>query len=473
MVFSSLTFLLAFLPLFFLFYYLGGKCFGVRGRNIVLLIFSLFFYAWGEPLYVLLMLFSIVFNYCFGLLISSAEDSGKKLFLVVALIGNLGLLAVFKYLGLFAESLGSLIKADITVPEIALPIGISFYTFQTMSYIVDVYRGKVEAQHDIIDFGAYVAMFPQLIAGPIVRYESIAAELENRHPSVDDKAYGIRRFIAGLGKKTLIANVMASTADSLFSYPASNLGALGSWIGILAFTLQIYFDFSGYSDMAIGLGRIMGFSFPENFNDPYSSTSITDFWRRWHISLSSFFRDYVYIPLGGNRVSVPRWLLNIFVVWFLTGLWHGASWNFVLWGLYFGILLVIEKFFAGKLLSRTKVFCHIWALFFIVYGWVLFSQESLGEIVEFTKAMFGCYGALGTGDFNAFTLLQQSGVNTVFLLMFTAGAVLCTGLAKKLRTRLLSKQGSTSGDLFLIIVLLLCILRLMLGSYNPFIYFRF
>ena len=397
----------------------------------------------------------------------------KRLFLAISLIGNLGLLCFFKYLMMLMSTANDLLALELTIPEIALPIGISFYTFQTMSYSIDVYRGKVKAQRNIINFGAYVAMFPQLIAGPVVRYETIERELNDRHETLDDFAAGARRFIIGLGKKTLIANIMAQTADALFANPPSALGALGSWVAILAYTFQIFFDFSGYSDMAIGMGRMMGFRYLENFNYPYIANSITDFWKRWHISMSTFFRDYLYIPLGGNRVSKLRWVFNIFIVWFATGLWHGAAWNFVLWGLYFGLLLILEKALFLKILSKTKILSHIWALFFIVYGWVIFTQDSVAKLVDYTKAMFGYYGATGTATANAFTLLQRADVNTVFLIAFVAAILFSTPVAKKIAEKYAGCRVAWIYDIVLLIVLFLCTIQLAVGAYNPFIYFRF
>jgi len=487
-VFSSLTFLFGFLPLFLLCYYAAGRFGGIRGKNVVLFLFSLVFYAWGEPVYVLLMFYSTILDYICGRMIEDGEIKGnrkkKKIFLAVSLVGNLGLLCTFKYLGMFLSTANSLLSLSIAVPKIALPIGISFYTFQTMSYSIDVYRGKVKAQHDIVNFGAYVAMFPQLIAGPVVRYETVERELNYRVETVDDFAEGARRFIVGLGKKTLIANIMAQTADALFESAPAELGAIGAWVAILAYTFQIFFDFSGYSDMAIGMGRMMGFHYLENFNYPYIANSITDFWRRWHISMSTFFRDYLYIPLGGNRVSKRRWIFNIFVVWFATGLWHGSSWNFVLWGLYFGLLLVLEKELILKFLSKHKIFSHIWALFFIVYGWVIFTQESLSDLWEYTKALFGGYGAVGTGSTNAATLLQRADVNTVFIIAFIAAIVFSTPIAKIIKERCtvmaqnaankrLGLGPGTLYDVILMVVLFLCTVQLAIGAYNPFIYFRF
>ena len=483
MVFSSLIFLFAFLPIFFIVYYTAGKFGGIRGKNIALFVFSLIFYAWGEPLYIVLMIYSTILDYTCGRMIEDGIQKNnvtkKKVFLIVSLIGNLGLLAIFKYLGMFVSSVNAVSGLALPIPGIELPIGISFYTFQTMSYSIDVYRGKVKAQHDIINFGAYVTMFPQLIAGPVVRYETVEKELNYRVETLDDFTEGARRFIIGLGKKVLIANIMAQTADALFAKAPSELGALGAWVAIIAYTFQIFFDFAGYSDMAIGMGRMMGFHYLENFNYPYIAKSITDFWRRWHISMSTFFRDYLYIPLGGNRVSKPRWILNVFIVWFATGLWHGASWNFVLWGLYFGLILIIEKAFMLKFLEKNTIFSHIWALFLIVYGWVIFTQESLGGLWEYTKAMFGAYGKFGTGTANAVLLLQRSDVNTVFVISLIAAVIFSTPIAKVIGQKLSAKSNalpvpaSIIKDVLLFVILFLCTIQLALGSYNPFIYFRF
>ncbi len=484
MVFSSLTFLFAFLPLFFICYYTAGHFCGLRGRNAVLFLFSMIFYAWGEPVYVLLMIYSTVLDFTCGNMIEKYHNAGnmrmKKVFLTVSLIGNLGLLGTFKYLGMFVSTFGSLTGLPVPLIQIVLPIGISFYTFQTMSYSIDVYRGQVAAQKDIINFAAYVVMFPQLIAGPVVRYTTIAEELNGRTETLDEFAAGLRRFIVGLGKKTLIANTMAQTCDSLFANNPSELGALGAWVAIIAYTFQIFFDFSGYSDMAIGMGRMMGFHYLENFNYPYIANSVTDFWRRWHISMSTFFRDYVYIPLGGNRVSAKRWIFNIFVTWFLTGLWHGSSWNFVLWGLFFGTILILEKKFLLKLLDGHKILSHIWALFCIVYGWVIFTNESLTDLWEYTKAMFGAYGMTGTGSTGAILLLQRAEVNTIFLIALAAAVLFSMPIAGKIKDRL-TKGGTavmpgkalTLYDVALMLILFLCTIQLAMGAYNPFIYFRF
>ena len=350
MVFSSFVFLLVFLPIVLILYFLCPA----KGRNLVLLLASLLFYAWGEPVYVLIMLFSTVFDYTNGRIIEYYKDRGfykrAKVALVVDLVGNLAILGFFKYADFVIENVNSVTGAGISLLRIALPIGISFYTFQTMSYTIDVYRGEVPAQKNILDFATYVVLFPQLIAGPIVQYKTIAEELSGRKHNLEDISQGVFRFVVGLGKKVILANQIGALYTEI-----SGMGEISvatAWLGAIAYSFQIYFDFSGYSDMAIGLGRIFGFHFLENFNFPYMAKSITDFWRRWHISLSSWFREYVYIPLGGNRKGMARQLVNIMIVWFLTGLWHGASWNFILWGVYYGVLLMIEKLFLLKLLKK-------------------------------------------------------------------------------------------------------------------------
>ena len=490
MEFSQLYYVFLFLPLFFLVYHLLGKLWGLTGKNIGLLIFSLLFYAWGEPVYVLLMVYSIALDYTCGLGIGRAAARGsvraKRAWLAVSLVGNLGLLAVFKYLDFFLKTLNVLPFVNLPLAHIALPIGISFYTFQTMSYSIDVYRGKVAPERSVLRFATYVTMFPQLVAGPVVRYETVAAELSSRRETVDDFATGLRRFIVGLAKKVLIANTMGGVADALYN-PASTsaaaaeisyLGVLGSWVVVLCYTMQIYFDFSGYSDMAIGIGRMLGFRFLENFNYPYIAKSITDFWRRWHISMSTFFRDYVYIPLGGNRCSRWRWLFNILVVWFLTGLWHGAQWNFVLWGLYFAVILLCERLFLGKLLDRLPVLNRIYSLLLIVYGWVIFRANTVGEIWEFTKAMFGVYGWRGNGTNPSVTLLSLAGVGTIQVVVFLVAIVASTPILPRLR-EVAMREGRggrtlrTLGDVALLLLFALSVIELTLGSYNPFIYFKF
>lgn len=487
MEFSQLYFLFLFLPLFFLCYYLVGKTTGNRGKNIVLLIFSLLFYAWGEPVYVLLMVYSTLLDYVCGQMIEKNAKAGrknrKKAWLAVSLVGNLGLLGVFKYLDFLIETLNLLPSLNLPLANLMLPIGISFYTFQTMSYSIDVYRGEIAAQKNILTFGAYLTMFPQLIAGPVVRYKTVEEELLYRKESMREFADGLRRFVIGLSKKVLIANTMVFVADGLYhplnptasvATEVSHLGALGAWVVMLAYTLHIYFDFSGYSDMAIGLGKMMGFHFLENFNYPYISKSITEFWRRWHISMSSFFRDYVYFPLGGSRTSRWKWVRNILVVWFLTGLWHGAEWNFVLWGLYFAAILLLEKLLLGKYLAKLPVLNRVYTLLMIVFGWVIFRAGNLAQIGEFFKTMLGGYGFLGNGTKNAFTLLSQAGLGTVSLCVFLVGVVAATPILPYLKSKWQnSKAAAILADVAILLLFTLCVAELAIGSYNPFIYFKF
>ena len=373
MVFSSLTFLQCFLPLCLLAYFLVPQ----KWRNGTLFLFSLLFYAWGEPVYVVLMLFSTALDYTCGQMVERHRGQrGAKIALLISLCVNLGLLGVFKYSGFFIGAVNSLFGTAISQPNLPLPIGISFYTFQTMSYTIDVYRGEAKAQKNIINFGAYVTLFPQLIAGPIVRYQTVADELEHRDCTADLFADGVKRFACGIGKKVLLANNIGLLWEAASVQAAPTV--LTAWLGVIAYGFQIYFDFSGYSDMAIGLGRMLGFRFLENFNYPFLADSITDFWRRWHITLSGWFRDYIYIPLGGNRKGQARQLLNMFLVWAATGIWHGASWNFIAWGLYYFVLLTIEKTFLLKYLKKGKVWPHIYTLFFVVLGWGIFTANQPG-----------------------------------------------------------------------------------------------
>ena len=395
MVFSDLFFLFVFIPAFILCYILGGIIDRTllnkdvrrthQARNVSLVIFSLIFYAWGEPVYVFLMLCCVLANYIIGLLIDRQERH-RKAALVVGLIINIGILGVFKYANFFAETL-QLTGLNISSPNIALPIGISFYTFQSISYLIDVYRKESPVQHRFIDLLLYISMFPQLIAGPIVRYGTIADNIHRRRASASDIAYGIQRFLIGLGKKVILANQLSELSDLFLKNNLDSLSVAGSWMGIIAFTLQIYFDFSGYSDMAIGMGRCLGFKFNENFNHPYCCNSITDFWRRWHISLGSFFRDYLYIPLGGNR---HHQALNILIVWFLTGMWHGASWNFIIWGLYFGLIVMIEKYTILKIQKYIPaVFLHIYSILLVIIGWGIFYFDDFSSMLTFFNALVG------------------------------------------------------------------------------------
>ncbi|MBQ3710734.1 MAG: MBOAT family protein [Bacteroidales bacterium] len=416
MVFSDLFFLFVFLPVFALCYLLAawidrrGDMPSFRHRNSMLVLFSLIFYAWGEPVYVLLMLASVVVNYFVG---RGIAKQGKP-FLVIGLIFNLGVLATFKYLSFFCAELLSL-GVPVNVPRIVLPIGISFYTFQSISYLIDVYRGTTPVQRSFKNLLLYISMFPQLIAGPIVRYGTVASEITDRHVDSNDLAEGMMRFLRGLGKKVILANQFSEISTQLLTGSGlENLSTMGSWVGIVAFTFQIYFDFSGYSDMAIGIGRCLGFHFNENFDHPYCCVSITDFWRRWHISLGSFFRDYLYIPLGGNR---RHQALNIMVVWMLTGFWHGASWNFLLWGVFYGVIIMLEKYTLLKVIHRVpKVLLHIYSLVLVVIGWGIFYFVDFGAMLHFFKAFFG--GAASFSDFAAVNVLSTYGWLWVIALVF-------------------------------------------------------
>ena len=447
MLFSSNVFLFAFLPAVLAVYYVCPR----RWRNSVLLVFSLFFYGWGEPRYLALMAGTIVMDYLCGLWIACQRSRGGtgRSALTVGVVLNLSLLVFFKY--------GSFLFGA-RFPKLPLPIGISFYVFQSMSYIIDVYRCDAPLQRNLLTFGTYVTLFPQLIAGPIVRYTDVAEMLEHRRESVPQFASGISRFIVGLSKKVLLANPMGSLWEML----RQSQGTLAAWVGLAAYSLQIYFDFSGYSDMAIGLGRMFGFEFLENFNYPYISASITEFWRRWHISLSTWFKEYVYIPLGGNRRGLPRQIVNIAIVWLLTGLWHGASWNFVLWGGYYALLLIAEKVFLLKLLRKCPRWVgHLYAVFAVMLGWALFYFESLGELAAFLTRLFT--DAASTASAN---------VLLGYLPILLAAAAASTPLLKKLPLK--KTAGAEALRIAaLAVLLLLCVAALVNQSYNPFIYFRF
>lgn len=466
MLFSSIPFLFAFLPLTAALYFAVPK----KLKNGVLLLFSLVFYGWGEPKYLLLMLFSITQGYVFGLLIERTREKRRsKVYLTASVFVSLLLLGYCKYVDFFIGSFNSLTGLSVPLLRVALPIGISFYTFQILSYTIDVYRGDVPAQRNYVNLALYIAMFPQLIAGPIVRYSDIAPQLESRTHSMENAAYGIRRFTVGLSKKILIANVLAESVS--FFKDSAEKSVLFFWLYAVACTLQIYFDFSGYSDMAIGLGRIFGFRFSENFDYPYISGSITEFWRRWHISLGTWFRDYLYIPLGGNRVGKFRWFFNIFVVWFATGIWHGAAWNFVLWGLIYAVLLVNEKLWLLKPLKNSRILNHVYTMFFVVIGFVLFDAESVGAAFSALGAMLG-FGGLPTVSPEAVYTLKSY---AVVLIVAVIGA---TPLMKKLFERIgKSKAGSAvltvAEPLGIVLLLTVCTAYLVDGSFNPFLYFRF
>lgn len=464
MVFSSLVFMFAYLPITLLAYYLVPR----QGRNIFLFIVNLIFYGWGEPRLVLLMVFNIFFNYIGGWLVDKyrADAKKKKLFLILTCVLDIGILAVFKYTGMITETLNMLPFLNIPELQISLPIGISFYTFQTMSYVIDVYRDDAPVSKNFINFGTYVALFPQLIAGPIVRYRDIAEQLVNRRETLEMFTKGVKLFMVGLAKKVIIANTMGTLTTNIFATTDEN-GVVGTWVGMIAYTFQIYFDFSGYSDMACGLGNMMGFEFLKNFNYPYIAKSITDFWRRWHISLSTWFKEYVYIPLGGNRKGVKRQILNLLIVWGLTGLWHGAAYNFVLWGLYYGLLLILEKFVLKKFLDRLPSFVqHIYTLFIVIIGWGLFYFTDVGQLGEFMVDLFN-FGNGICGN-QAFNLIMSN------LPMLIIAAVASTPLAAMLYNRFEHTRFMWIPEtLYCMGVLAVSTASLVNQSYNPFLYFRF
>ena len=470
MVFSSLVFLFRFLPVVLLIYYLAPKQF----RNLILFLSSIFFYAWGEPILVCLMIFSSILDFFMGRGIGAARRMGNetlpKVFLTISLVGNLGLLAVFKYADFFISSINTVTGAEIPLLKLALPIGISFYTFQTLSYTIDVYRGQVKPQRNFIAFAAYVTLFPQLIAGPIVRYKTVARELRRRKESLRDFSSGAFRFVIGLSKKVLIANSVGAVFDEVAAMNSSELSTMTAWLGVVAFTFQIYFDFSGYSDMAIGLGRMFGFHFLENFEHPYESTSITEFWRRWHISLGTWFKEYVYIPLGGNRRGFKRQVINIAIVWFLTGMWHGASWTFVLWGVYYGILLVLEKLFLlDKLEKLPGILTHCYTMVLVVIGWAFFSFSDVKFKGDFLSALLFRAGG-GFAD-SRFVYLLLS--NLVMFLIAAIGSTSIPMLFGKRVFAMSKRKRALVVGLFMGICLMLSLCSLVSDTYNPFLYFRF
>lgn len=468
MVFASLEFLFLFLPVFIAAYFLMPK---KPLKNALLFCGSVIFYAWGEPIYVLLIIFSMILNYVSGISIASSKSIfTKKLALLLSITINLGIIGYFKYTDFIIDNINNIFNLNIAHKNIPLPIGISFFTFQILTYVIDVYKNNAKVQKNPVYLGAYIFAFPQLIAGPIVRYQTVAEEIVDRKVTLTDFNYGLKRFMIGFSKKVLIANNMGFIVDSILEHDPSSYGAVGGWLAAIGYTLQLYFDFSGYSDMAIGLGRILGFHYLENFNYPYIAKSITDFWRRWHISLSSFFRDYVYIPLGGNRVKTFRWILNIFIVWFLTGLWHGASWNFVLWGLYYCILLLIEKLLFKKLNIKLPAFIsHIYTLFFIIVGCILFRQENLKLI---PKMIYGLFGGYGSGSYNFLLYVQV--VHVKYLIALIAGIFASTPIVKVIQKRFgNSRTFSVISDIVIIALFIFSIGFVVSGSYNPFIYFKF
>lgn len=468
MLFSSIVFLFTFLPAVMLLYYLLP----VRFRNVILLLASLVFYAWGEPVYLFLMLLSILFNYFSGLDIARnlQDKRAAKRSLVFNLIINLAVLGFFKYEGFVLDTLNGILPVHISYHALPLPIGISFYTFQILSYIIDVYRGNVKVQTNLPNFALYVTMFPQLIAGPIVQYADVDEQLASREVSWTKFGEGSMYFIRGLAKKVLLANTSGMIFTEVSGLAKGNIAVMTAWLGAFAYMFQIYFDFSGYSDMAIGLGKMFGFEFNMNFNYPYVSKSITEFWRRWHISLSSWFRDYVYIPLGGNRVSKIKHIRNLLIVWFLTGLWHGAAWNFVAWGLYYGVILIIEKYLLSPVLDRLPdVVRHIYSIVLVVIGWVLFFSSSFGQAADYIRVMFGA-GAHGFADRESMYLLTS---NLILWLILIFGSTPLVHFRYEHMLR--SKKWNTTiiNSVVYAALFIVCIAYLVTETYNPFLYFRF
>ncbi|WP_297519264.1 MBOAT family O-acyltransferase [uncultured Clostridium sp.] len=464
MVFSSIIFLFTFLPITLGLYYISPRKF----KNLALLIMSLIFYAWGEPLYIFLMLFTTIFDFFMGKLIARNIIYEKKAMwlLIFTVAVNILILGFFKYYGFLVDNINMLFSLDITKSNLPLPIGISFYTFQTLSYIIDVYLGKVKVQKNIVSFSLYVTMFPQLVAGPIVRYSDVNKQLDDRTESFEMFGEGVERFILGLGKKVLLANNIGFLWTTISAMDISELSVLTAWLGIIAFTFQIYFDFSAYSDMAIGLGKMFGFDFIENFDYPYTSKSITEFWRRWHISLGTWFREYIYIPLGGNRCKLLFQCRNLFIVWLITGLWHGASWNFVVWGLYYGAILLLEKLFLQEYLEKMNpILSRIYTMLLVMVGWVFFGLESLSAGLKYLKTMF-----LLSGN----PLIDNAGVYYLlsYLVIFILLVAFSTPIPFKLFTKIKEKN-TLIPTLINAAILFTGIAYLVTETYNPFLYFRF
>ena len=471
MVFSSAIFLFAFLPIVCGLYFIMPN---LKVKNALLIVASLIFYGFGEPIYVLLMIASIIVNYLFGLFeylaYTKNHSAVQKLMFVISIVVNIGVLGVFKYAGFFVENINYVTGLSIHVPSITLPIGISFFTFQALSYVIDVYRKPEMVQKNLFKLILYISFFPQLIAGPIIRYNEIQKQIDNRVSTIDKTAEGISKFIRGLTKKLIIANAAGHIADSVFALNINEYNFIVAWAGAIAYAIQIYYDFSGYSDMAVGLGKMFGFEFCMNFNYPYIAKSITEFWRRWHISLSSWFRDYVYIPLGGNRVSKSRHIFNLMVVWFLTGLWHGAAWNFVAWGLYYGIILIIEKYILSPVLDKLpSVVRHIYSIVLVVIGWVLFFSPSLGGAARYLGMMLGA-GAHGVADRESLYLLTT---NLVLWIILIIGSTPLTDVRYQHMLRQKKWNTTLLNGIVYAVLFILCIAYLVTETYNPFLYFRF
>lgn len=480
MVFSTSIFIYLFLPVTLIIYYLMPK----KGKNLIILLSGLLFYSWGEPIYVIVMLISTMIDYFAGLIMNHFEGRKvpRRICLIVSIVMNLGLLGIFKYSGFIAENINAIAGTQIIdinnmnffgieyLPMNMLPIGISFFTFQSMSYTIDLYLGNVKVQKNPISFAAFVTLFPQIVAGPIVRYDDVAKELDDRSITIDLIYDGIIKFIIGLSKKVLIANSIGALWTSIKATDIANVSVVSSWLGILAFTFQIYFDFSGYSDMAIGLGKMMGFNFPKNFDYPYLSKSISEFWRRWHITLGAWFKSYVYIPLGGNRKGMARTIFNLAVTWFLTGVWHGASWNFILWGTLYGVVIILEKLFLGKLLDKIPdIFGHIYTMLLVILGWVLFDTADLPTAGAYIAKMFGA----GGGAFIDSTALYQIATYGITFIICIIG---CTNLPK-LAVEALKKKSAVlvnyGGIAVITGMFIICAAYLVDQTYNPFLYFNF
>ncbi len=463
MVFSSITFLYYFLPILLITYILVPN----KLKNFTLLLFSLLFYFYGEPKYILILLLSCIVNYIAAIFIEKYKKYDKQI-LILTIVYNVGQLLYFKYTDFFIENINTLFNSNINLLRVIMPIGISFYTFQTLSYVVDVYKKDVKASKNFLDFATYVSLFPQLVAGPIVRYKTVENELKNRKINFDYFAKGVKRFTIGLAKKVLLANILGELCSVLVGM--EDVTVLSSWINAISFTLQIYFDFSGYSDMAIGLGLMFGFHFLENFNYPFIAKSITDFWRRWHISLSSFFRDYVYIPLGGNRVSKIRWICNIFIVWFLTGFWHGAAWNFIIWGVYFAIILLLEKNLYGNLLEKTKVIKYIYTIFLVIISFVIFNASSLNDVAMYIRNMF-MLNNLELINFE--TMYHIRNYIVVIMIAIVASTPIMKNIINKLNETKIKILIDLLEPVYYLLIVIIVTSFLIDSSFNPFLYFRF
>ena len=471
MVFSSMTFLWIFLPILLGIYFISKE----KYRNIILLIFSLLFYSWGEPRYIVLMLFSIVINYILGIVLNKFSTKGKKKFImIVAVLFNLGLLGYFKYYNFFASNVNNIFGSMLVpIKNIALPVGISFYTFQIMSYVIDLYREDIKVQKNILNLALYISFFPQLVAGPIVKYHDIDEQLQKREVTVEKFATGVKRFVYGLAKKVILSNSLAYIADYVFDLNVNFINMPAAWIGAICYMLQIYFDFSGYSDMAIGLGKMFGFEFMENFNLPYTSKSITEFWRRWHISLSTWFKEYLYIPLGGNRKGKLRTYVNLGIVFFATGFWHGAAWNFIAWGLYNGFFLIIERIKLKELLDKNKfkILNYIYSLIIVLVGWVLFRADGLMDALRYLRVMFLPASVKCYFDYSMIVNIKNILIIIIAIILSGIGHGVLNKL--KCKEKIVRFYGKYIEVFVIFILMFICIMMLASSTYNPFIYFRF